>query len=225
MGYVAIVDYYLGNLFSVQRACVVAGLDARITSNKKEILKADGIILPGVGAFGDAMNILQKQDLLSPLREFIDSGKPFLGICLGMQLLMSQSEEFGLHKGLNVFSGTVVRFPDKNDAGDPLKIPQVGWNKIFSPNHTSVDNKKWNNTLLENIEQEAYMYFVHSFRVIPDEQGIILGSSIYEGISYVSAIMHNNVTAFQFHPEKSGQKGIQIYSNFARLVAEYNNKK
>lgn len=225
MGYVAIVDYHLGNLFSVQRACVATGLDARITFDKREVLEADGIILPGVGAFGDAMDILEKQDLLSPLRESIDSGKPFLGICLGMQLLMSQSEEFGLHKGLDIFSGTVVRFPDKNDAGESLKIPQVGWNKIFYPKNTLAHNKRWTNTLLKNIDEGTSMYFVHSFRVVPDQQDIILSFSLYEGIPYVSGIMHNNVTAFQFHPEKSGTKGIRIYSNFSRLVTEYNNKR
>ena len=209
--HVAIVDYGMGNLYSVKRACEFVGISAEITSDKDVVAAAAGIILPGVGAFGNAMATLQQHDLISPMKEAIVSGKPFLGICLGMQLLMSESEEFGAHKGLDIFKGNVVQFPHVNGTGERIKVPQVGWNTI-------AQGRAWSEAPLDGVLPGSYMYFVHSFRVIPLQEDIVATTSVYEDISYCSGIAKDNVTAFQFHPEKSGTKGIQIYKNFARII-------
>lgn len=212
---VAIVDYGMGNLFSVKRACEYAGLSAEITSDKSVVAAAAGIILPGVGAFGDAMGILKQHDLVAPMKEAIISGTPFLGVCLGMQLLMTESEEFGRHAGLDILKGSVVQFPHVNNKGERIKVPQVGWNTIMRPGNV------WSTPLLDGVARNSYMYFVHSFRVIPTQENIVATTSVYEGIPYVSGIADGNVIAFQFHPEKSGIKGIQIYKNFARMVCTH----
>lgn len=213
---IAIVDYGMGNLYSVKRVCEYVGLNAEITSDKDVVAKADGIILPGVGAFGDAMEVLHRNDLVSPMKEAIISGKPFLGICLGMQLLMTESEEFGTHAGLDIFQGSVVQFPNKNDKGQGIKVPQVGWNTIIC------SGSAWPTPLLEGVVSGSYMYFVHSFRVIPARENVVATTSVYEGIPYTSGIANDNVVAFQFHPEKSGINGIRIYKNFARKVSAPN---
>ncbi len=210
--HVAIVDYGMGNLYSVKRACDVVGLPAEITSDRDVVAKADAIILPGVGAFGDAMEALRRQHLVAPMKESVRVGKPFLGICLGMQLLMTESEEFGIHSGLDVFTGSVVQFPHTNGNGEPIKVPQVGWNTI------APKGSNWSTMLLDGVALNAYMYFVHSFRVIPAVETIVVTTTVYEDIPYVSGIAKDNVAAFQFHPEKSGIGGIEIYKNFARLI-------
>ncbi len=212
---VAIVDYGMGNLYSVKKVCDYVGLSAEITSDKRTVVEADGIILPGVGAFGVAMETLGRHDLVEPMKESIFLGKPFLGICLGMQLLMSESEEFGNHEGLGIFNGNVIQFPHVNDAGERVKVPQVGWNTIACPRGS------WSTSLLDGVPSGSYMYFVHSFRVVPAQDDIIATTSVYEGISYASGIAKENVIAFQFHPEKSGVKGIQIYKNFSRMVSAH----
>lgn len=211
---VAIVDHGMGNLYSVKRACEYVGLAAEITSDARVVAAADGIILPGVGAFGDAMETLKQYDLVAPMKESIISGKPFLGVCLGMQLLMTESEEFGKHAGLDIFQGSVVQFPHINERGERIKVPQVGWNTIACP------GAAWSTPLLAGVAPGSYMYFVHSFRAVPAADDIIATTSTYEGIAYVSGIAKGNVAAFQFHPEKSGTKGIQIYKNFARMIYE-----
>jgi len=207
---VAIIDYGMGNLFSVKLACEKVGFDSLITNDKPEILQADALILPGVGAFGDAMNALKKMDLAETIKEFIKSGKPFLGICLGMQLLMSESEEFGMHKGLDIIKGKVVKFSNKNE-----KVPQVGWNKIIKA-------KDWGNGLLKNVLNNEYMYFVHSFYCQPVEKEIILSKTNYAKIDYCSSFQKENIFACQFHPEKSGEKGLIIYENLANLCQKKN---
>lgn len=212
--HVAIVDYGMGNLYSVKRACEFVGLTCEITSDERVVAVADGIILPGVGAFGDAMDALRRHDLVAPMKAHIVSGKPFLGVCLGMQLLMTESEEFGTHAGLDVFQGSVVQFPHINSQGDRIKVPQVGWNTIACPGAT------WSTPLLDGVKPGAYMYFVHSFRVVPVQESIIATTSMYEGIDYCSGIAKDNVVAFQFHPEKSGTQGIQVYKNFERMMYE-----
>ena len=203
---VAIIDYGMGNLFSVKLACEQVGLDSLITNNKAEILTADALILPGVGAFADAMNDLSKMDLVNTIKEFINSGKPFLGICLGMQLLMTESEEFGKHKGLDIIKGKVLKFDNKKE-----KVPQVGWNKI-------IKNKDWENSLAENLSDGEYMYFVHSFYCQPEDEEIILSETDYAGETYCSSLKKDNIFACQFHPEKSGEKGLLIYKNLANLI-------
>ncbi len=206
---VAIIDFKLGNLFSVVQACKINGLNVIITDDPKEIFAADGLIMPGVGAFGDAMINLIKQDLVSPIKDFIGDGKPFLGICLGFQLLFSTSEEFGDFKGLDIIKGRVRRFENNNNM--EIKVPQIGWNTIYA-------NKDWSLTPLSSISQNEYMYFVHSYYVEPENKNYILTETNYEGIEYCSSIIHKNIFATQFHPEKSGKKGIEIYKNWSKLL-------
>lgn len=205
---VAIVDYQLSNLFSVKHAFDYLKIDSEITSDKSVISTSDAAILPGVGAFGDAMNNLKKLGLIDTIKEFIASNKPFMGVCLGMQLLFSESEEFGIHQGLNVTSGKVIRFASKDKK---IKVPQIGWNQILKA------SKSWDNSPLKNIKNSEFMYFVHSYYVIPQDKSIILSETTYEGIRYCSSLLKNNVFATQFHPEKSGLAGIKIYRDWINL--------
>ena len=215
---VAIIDYGMGNLFSVKRACENVGLMPLITSAANELLSADAAILPGVGAFGDAMGYLAERDLVDAIKEFITSGKQFMGVCLGMQLLFSESEEFGLHRGLGVIQGRVVKFPGNNSSGEKIKVPQVCWNAI---NRRSTAEKDiWMNSPLVGVRNGDPMYFVHSFYVEPLESDRILSITDYEGIVYCSSIQQENVFACQFHPEKSGLEGIKIYRNWANKIIE-----
>lgn len=213
---VAIIDYGMGNLQSVQRACETVGINSIITSDKKIILSSSAVILPGVGGFRDAIYNLTKLDLVEPIKAVIDSGKIFMGICLGMQLLMSESEEFGLHKGFNVIKGRVVRFPNQFE-NMKVRVPQINWNKIISPDSVSAVFNS--NSLLKNIKCGEYMYFLHSYYVLPDEKEVALCKTVYAGIEYCSGFQKGNIFAFQFHPEKSGYKGLQIYKSFKETLA------
>ena len=207
---VSVVDYGMGNLFSVAQACAKVGLLCEITSNKDEIKKSDALILPGVGAFGDAMDNLRALDLVSTIKDFIQEGKPFMGVCLGMQLLMSQSEEFGAHRGLDVIEGPVVRFSNKE--GKKIKVPHVGWNRIFIPGAHKTDY--WKETPVREIADGEFMYFVHSYYAVPENEDVILSVTTYEGVDYCSSILYKNVFASQFHPERSGDEGLKIYENW-----------
>ena len=211
---VVIVDFGLGNLFSVRQACAKAGFMADITSSPKLISQADAVILPGVGAFGDAMAALRRLDLVSALRDVAASEKPLIGICLGMQLLMSESFEFGHHEGLDIIPGSVVRFEDPSEDGRRLKIPQIGWNRIHSLNGSS----QWRGSLLAGLNEDEYMYFVHSYIVEPADENIILSNSRYGQIEFCSSLQKNNIFACQFHPERSGYWGIRMYENIAVLL-------
>ena len=213
---VAVIDYGMGNLFSVERACEHAGLNAIITADKSTIMNSDGIILPGVGAFGDAMDSLERKDLIAPIKDFVEEGKPLMAICLGMQLLMSESEEFGQHKGLNIIEGSVVKFPVKNMEGGKIKVPQVGWNRIFQP--SSEDPTYWNESPLKDIMSGEFMYFVHSYYTVPSDKGAILSTTTYEETQFCSGIRRRNVFACQYHPEKSAAEGIKIYKNWASAI-------
>jgi glutamine amidotransferase len=212
---VAIVDYDAGNLFSVEHACKNVGLAPMIISTPEDVRQADALILPGVGAFGDAMRNLRKLGLVQPLKEFAASGKPFLGICLGMQLLFSRSEEFGEHKGLNLIEGNVVKFPTVNKDGYKNKIPQIGWNQI---RFHSKGRESWHNTPLEQISNGEFMYFIHSFYVEPRNSENILSVTEYCGLNYCSAVIKENIFATQFHPEKSAAEGIKIYHRWANMI-------
>jgi glutamine amidotransferase len=216
LGIVAIVDYEAGNLFSVEHACKAVGLTPVITSIPKDIFQSDALILPGVGAFGDAMKNLRKLDLIQPLLEFAASGKPFMGICLGMQLLFTRSEEFGEHEGLNLIDGNVVKFPPVNACGENNRIPQIGWNKITYP--PECGQKWWHDTPLEQITNGEFMYFVHSFYADPRISENILAVTSYGGLCYCSAVRSNNIFATQFHPEMSAAEGIKIYRNWANKI-------
>jgi glutamine amidotransferase len=213
---VAIVDFEMCNLFSVTQACGFVGLKAVITSDRFVIAESDAIILPGVGAFGDAMSNLKRLDLIEPIKDCLEKGTPLLGICLGMQLLFSESEEFGMHKGLDIIEGAVHRFPTENDGGKRIRVPHVGWNQIRKA--LSTQENGWDNTPLEGIKNEEYMYFVHSYFVKPDAPDMTLSLTGYEGIQFCSSIHHKNVFACQFHPEKSAIEGIRIYKNWAKML-------
>ncbi len=205
---VAIIDYGMGNMFSVKRACEHVGLEPLIAHTESMLMNSSAAILPGVGAFGDAMDNLKKMGLVEPIKKFVASGKPFMGICLGMQLLMSDSEEFGKHKGLDIIKGPVRRFPPVKSGGGVVKVPQVGWNQIRP------SLLKWDASPLKNIEKDAYMYFVHSYYVVPEDKGVVLSVTDYEGTEYCSSILWKNIFACQFHPEKSADQGLTIYSNW-----------
>jgi len=215
---VAIVDYGLGNLFSIEQACAFVGLNSVITNSKKDISRANAVILPGVGAYGDAMLTLHRLDLVNILLDIAESPKPLVGICLGLQLLMTESYEFGRHKGLGIIEGPVVRFDAPKEKERTLKVPQIGWNRVFQP----ANAPRWPGTLLDNIDEGEYMYFVHSYICQPQNSNMILSNSRYGHIEFCSSIQSGNVFACQFHPERSGPGGMKIYQNLAdqlRLVS------
>jgi glutamine amidotransferase len=191
------------------------GVESIITNSRKEILSSDAAILPGVGAFGEAVNNFKQNDLIFPILDFINSGKPFMGICLGMQLLFTQSYEFGVHKGLNIFKGSVVRFKNETDTGERVKVPHVSWSQI---NQISESNRFWDTSLLQDICDGAYMYFVHSYYAVPEDNDTLLSASFYGGIEYCSGVKKENVEAFQFHPEKSGKEGLKILRTFKERI-------
>lgn len=208
---VAIVDYGMGNLFSVQQACTSVGLNAIVTNSKKDILAADAVILPGVGAYSDAMSTLHRLDLVNVLRDIAKSPKLLVGICLGLQLLMTESYEFGHHKGLGIIEGPVVPFDAPEENGRILKVPQIGWNRIFQP----TAGLRWHGTLFDGVTDGEYMYFVHSYIVQPQDSTVILANSRYGNIEFCSGIQLPNVFACQCHPERSGVEGIKVYQNLA----------
>ncbi len=199
----AVIDYNAGNLGSVVKACKSIGADVRIATDAETILHADHIILPGVGAFGSCMQQLQSSGLLSPIREAIAKGTPFLGICLGMQLLFSESEEAPGIEGLNLFPGKIVSIPKS----EGLKVPHMGWNEL----HIRSESK-----LLQNLPEHAYVYFVHSYYAQPEDKSLISADCDY-GVAITASVEHGNVFATQFHPEKSGDVGLQILRNFIGL--------
>lgn len=211
---IVIVDYQLGNLFSVNQALLNVGANILISSDQEVIRRADAIVLPGVGAFSDAMKNLKDLDLIEILNHKINIEKvPFLGICLGLQLLFTASKEFGNHDGLDFVSGTVERFNNHNESDfSKVKVPQISWNTISQTDHTN-----WQNTPLELIDDRTDMYFVHSYYVKPLDQGTILSVTNYGGIEYCSSILKDNIFACQFHPEKSGAKGLDIYRKWIQL--------
>jgi imidazole glycerol-phosphate synthase subunit HisH len=207
---VAIIDYKLGNLHSVKSACDYVKLPSVITDDPEVILKSKAVILPGVGAFKEGMKYLQNSKLDLTIKKFIKTKKPFLGICLGMQLLFDHSEEFGHHPGLGVIKGKIVKFDFNLDKNYNYPIPQIGWNKIY------LENRKWKNTILEKNNNEDFMYFVHSYYAIPEDD-CILSKTRYGGIEFCSSIQFENIFATQFHPEKSGKKGLNIYKYFKKI--------
>ncbi|WP_027340845.1 imidazole glycerol phosphate synthase subunit HisH [Halonatronum saccharophilum] len=201
---IKIIDYGMGNLRSVQKAFEKVGCEAEITSDKEEILKGDGVVLPGVGAFKDAMDNLKDLDLIDTIYEVVDGGTPFLGICLGLQLLFSQSDEFGTTKGLDIIAGRVERFPEGLD----IKVPHIGWNSL---------DLQGGEKLYKGLEGELFQYFVHSYHIIPEDEKVIATKTDY-GIEFVSSIAKDNIWAVQFHPEKSSKQGLKILENFGRIV-------
>lgn len=203
---IAIIDYGMGNLRSVQKGFERVGTPAEITRDAARIESAPGVVLPGVGAFGACMENLRGLDLVEPVRRVIARGVPFLGICLGMQLLFEESEEFGPVRGLGIFPGRCVRFRDSGDAD--LRIPHMGWNQI---------HKRRDVPHLSGIPDGCFVYFVHSYHVVPHDPDLAVTATEYGG-EFVSAVARDNVFACQFHPEKSQRAGLQILQNFGRLV-------
>lgn len=226
----AIVDYGMGNLFSVMQACEYVGLMPVITSSKQEIERSEAIILPGIGAFGDAMDTLARLDLVEVLLDAAASPKPLLGICLGMQLLMSESSEFGKHMGLGIIEGEVAPLQMATEGPRQLKVPQVGWNRICSPDQVekqtaneATDTEgaivpEWKSPLFKGIPDGEYMYFVHSFYAQPADADVIVSITQYGPTKFCSSLRRNNVFGCQFHPERSGPGGLHIYRNLAELV-------
>lgn len=215
---VAIVDYGMGNLFSVKHACSYVGLRALITSSPHEIERSDAVILPGIGAFGDAMQILRKLDLVVVLRDLAQSSRPLVGICLGMQLLMSESFEFGRHEGLGIIPGSVVRLPNSVGGEGKIKVPQVGWNRLFRPS-SPYDGDPWAHSHLRGLQDGVLMYFVHSYYVKPDDSSIVLATTRYGALEFCSAFARGgNVFGCQPHPERSGTAGLTVYRNLANLL-------
>ena len=198
---IAIVDYGMGNLRSVQKAFERVGHAATITNHPASIAAAERIVLPGVGAFGDAMANLKQVGLIDPILKSISEGRPFLGICLGLQLLFSESEEMGRHAGLNILPGKVRRFPDRD------RVPQIGWNQIHI-------RKK--SPILSGVPNGSFFYFVHSYYVDPDDEGDVVSTTDYSR-DYTSIAARENAFGIQFHPEKSQALGLLILKNFAEL--------
>lgn len=214
---IAIVDYGMGNLFSVYNACLMTGLSAKITSHPQDLRDAKAVILPGVGAFGDAMTALEKLNLAQEILYTAQSGKFLFGICLGLQLMMSESHEFGHRQGLNLFKGKVIRFETpKDESGKILKVPEVQWNHIMPP--AKATESLWANTLLDGTKVGEYMYFVHSFYCVPASDKEILTTSRYGDITYASTVGRDNIFACQYHPERSGSAGLQFYKNLGLLI-------
>lgn len=203
---IALLDYGSGNLRSVHKALLKVGADVRLVQTPEGMNDAHAVVLPGVGAFDDCLHALRKQELLEAAREFIQTGKPFLGICVGYQALFEQSEEFDSRAaGLGVFAGKVVRFPDRSG----LKIPQIGWNQL--------EVVKPECPLYRDIASGSYVYFVHSFFPKPADDSIVATRTEY-GETFASSVWRDNVFATQFHPEKSQKVGLQLLRNFVALT-------
>ncbi len=201
---IAVIDYGAGNIQSVSKAMKFIGCDCVITRDKNVIMNADGAILPGVGSFGDTMDTMVEYGIKDTVTEYIKSGKPFLGICLGLQLLFPRSEESPNAEGLAVFDGTITKIPN----GEGLKIPHIGWNSL---------DIKQGSRLFKGIENGAFVYFVHSYYLKAADRNIVSARTNY-GVSIDAAIESGNVFATQFHPEKSGETGLAILKNFANIV-------
>ncbi len=213
MSTVAVVDYGSGNLFSVRRALEKCGADVVFVHESAAIGAAERLILPGVGAFADGMAGLRARGLVGALQEFAASGRPMLGICLGMQMLFSKSEEFGEHTGLNIIPGRVVAIPGTGEDGRPHKIPYIGWNTLAAPRDQS-----WSKVpLLAGVKLGAAVYLVHSFTAVPDEAHHRLADCSYDGRLICAMAGAGNVYGCQFHPEKSAATGLRILESFVRL--------
>jgi glutamine amidotransferase len=207
---VTVVDYGIGNLHSVIKALRHHGAEVRVSSQPADLLSAERAVVPGVGAFADGMHGLQQRGLVEPLHEFARSGRCLLGICLGMQLLLSESDEFGKHRGLDLIPGRVVAIP----SGEGVKVPHVGWNRI-----TPAGERGWQSTLLADLSPGAQMYFVHSFTAVPDSPGHRLADTQHGQTVVSAAVQKGNVIGLQFHPEKSGEAGLLIVRRFLSLPA------
>ena len=199
---ISIIDYGMGNLRSVSKAFEHLGYPVQVTRDSSVLMESTRIVLPGVGAFPDCMKNLERFGLVEPIRQWIKNGKPFLGICLGLQLLFTESEEFGNHPGMDILKGRVVRFPPSK----LLKIPHMGWNRLKVLKGSPI---------LDGVKEEDAFYFVHSYYVVPEDPNVICTETDY-GIPFTSSVQKQNIFACQFHPEKSQAVGLRVLKNFAQ---------
>jgi glutamine amidotransferase len=205
---ITIIDYGMGNLRSVQKGFERLGFNARVTAYPGDVERAGKLVLPGVGAFRDCMDNLRSGGFVEPIKRHIEDGRPFLGICLGLQLLFTESEEFGRHQGLGIIPGRVVRFPSEmRQGGEELKVPHMGWNQITVCREAPI---------FKGVADGSSVYFVHSYYVVPEDEGVVATVTDY-GISFCSSIWRDNVMATQFHPEKSQQVGLAMLKNFGDM--------
>ena len=205
----AVLDYGIGNLRSAQKALQRVGADARLVTTPDEAAGAAAVVLPGVGAFGDGMRALIERNLVEPIKAYAASGRPVLGICLGMQLLFDSSEEFGEFGGLGLIPGRVRAVPARTADGRPHKIPHIGWSGIVAA------QRDWRGTLLEGVESGAATYFVHSYAPEPADKHDRLADTYYDGCVISAVVQHGAIAGCQFHPEKSAAVGLKILANFA----------
>ena len=208
---ITIIDYGCGNILNLVRAINFLGYKVEVTNDKKKILNSSHVILPGVGAFGNAMQQLKKYDLQNTIFEYTKLNKPLFGICLGMQILLTKSYEFGKHEGLGLIKGEVLKISNKTDK--KIKIPHVGWNEIYPINN----EKKWENKILKNLTAGTNFYFVHSYVCFTKNPNSTVAVCNYSNISIPAVVAENNVFGCQFHPEKSGEDGINVIKNFCEI--------
>jgi glutamine amidotransferase len=202
---IAVVDYGAGNLRSVAKALVRSGLEPEVTGDPEKVVRAEAVVLPGVGAFADAMASLRAAGLDEAVRESIGAGRPYLGLCLGLQVLFEESDEHGRNEGLGILPGRVTRFPDRDPQGGPLRVPHIGWNEVrFRGDHP----------LTGKLPTSDFFYFVHSYRAVPTEAEVLAGCTDYGGV-FAAAVARDNVFAVQFHPEKSQSAGRRLLDAFA----------
>jgi len=205
---IAIIDYDAGNIKSVQKALLSLGEEVVLTRNPQEILQAEKVILPGVGSFGDAMQKLKEYNLIDVIYQVVEKKTPFLGICLGLQLMFESSQESEGVEGLGILKGKIVRIPDSLDESNkPRKIPHIGWNSLYFPKESR---------LFAGLPQESYVYFVHSYYLQAQEEDIVAATAEY-GVTIHAAVEKDNVFACQFHPEKSSEVGLTILKNFVQI--------
>ena len=206
-------DYGSGNIHNVERALVRSGAEVRRCTSAEDLVDARVLVIPGVGAFGDCMSALRARGFEDPIKELAASGAWILGICVGMQILASHSEEFGIHSGLDLIPGAVRMIPGKTPEGELLKRPHVGWSSIYS------GDADWSGTPLGDIRQESPVYFVHSFQLLPDDPRHLLAYARYGGCDIVAAVRRGRIFGVQFHPEKSSYTGLRILDGFVKLAA------
>ena len=213
---VLVVDYGVGNLLSVCRAFEACEAAVELTDSAVRIAAAERVVLPGVGAFGDCIHELERRELVRPILDFIASGRPLLGICVGMQMLMEVGEEFGEHAGLGVVAGRVRAIPAMGTDGRAHKIPHIGWNELVKPSAAT----QWSGTILDGVPERSSCYFVHSFTAEPTDARYRLADCDYDGRCVSAALRAGNVYGTQFHPEKSGEMGLRILRNFLGVVGQ-----
>lgn len=206
---IVVIDYGIGNIKSIKNAFAELSVEVILSREKEVILGADGVILPGVGAFSHGMNNLIKYNLDDIIKEYVKTNKPLLGICLGMQMMMEESVEFGITKGLGLVKGKVIKLPV--DQSKKVKLPHISWNEIRDK------NVNWQNTILEEVPKESDMYFVHTFVAKPDHDENILSVTEYANVEFCSSIKKDNIYGCQFHPEKSATIGLSIIKNFIKI--------